>query len=111
MFKKDVVDVVLESIRLNFQEQGRPQLWIPSQRVLKKGGKTLDDTGRLKNSFKFKIEDSYVEIYTDVPYSIFNQEGTKFIPSRPFVMLQNGDVTKINNLMIEEILKLWKSMK
>ncbi len=111
MISKRIVDIVLSSIQQNFQSEGRPVLWQPSQRVLKSGGKTLDKTGRLKNSFQFRIGDDYVEIYTNTPYSPYNQYGTKFFPARPFLMVQDNDIEKIKNLMVEEILSVWKSMK
>lgn len=45
-----VSDILLQSVTENFLQGGRPDKWIPSQRAMKEGGKTLIQSGALMAS-------------------------------------------------------------
>ena len=97
------------SIMMNFRLEGRPQKWKPSQRSLgltrskKDGkfrkGKTLQDTGMLKNSIQAKISDGNVVIGSPMKYAETMQNRS------PFLMVQNSDIEYIRNLIIKEFAK------
>ena len=97
------------SIMMNFRLEGRPQKWKPSQRALgltrskKDGkfrkGKTLEDTGMLKNSIQAKISEGNVIVGTPMSYAKNMQNRSAFL------MIQNSDIEYIRNLIIKEFAK------
>jgi phage gpG-like protein len=66
--------------------------WIPSKRVLKKGGKTLDRTGYLKNNLVVSNKGLTVK----ASYGKYLQSGTNKMIARPFL-----PITKIGSLTPE----------
>ena len=72
---------LVASVKRNFQAGGRPVKWKPSQRANKKikgkSGKTLIDTGRLKDSVTFQIKDNTIEVGSNVEYAPIHQFGGK----------------------------------
>lgn len=117
------------SVKRNFEEQGRPSKWIPSARVRRAGGQTLNDTGRLRNSFTHRASANQVVIGTNVRYAAMLHFGGKTaarvirakngkalnipgigfrrsvnhpgssIPARPFLMIQEQDKTIIGKIL------------
>jgi phage gpG-like protein len=69
--------VGLRSISKNFKAGGRPVRWKPSKR----GGQTLIDTARLKNSITTKNTERSVSWGTNVKYARIHQLGGT-IPAR-----------------------------
>lgn len=70
--------VLLRSIARNFKEGGRPEKWRPSRRA--KGierGKTLIDTGRLRNSMTCEVNGNVLTAGTNVVYARIHQLGGK----------------------------------
>lgn len=63
---------MIRSVDQNFQEGGRPARWTPSK---KSGGKTLVDTGILKNSINFRVSARGLVIGTNVKYGAIHQLG------------------------------------
>ncbi len=71
-------EVGVTSIMRNFQAGGRPDRWTPSQRVQKKGGKTLIKSGRLMHSLMhFQAGPLSVTWGTNVSYAAAHQFGSK----------------------------------
>lgn len=69
--------IAKRSIVQNFNSEGRPTPWKPSQRVLKKGGRTLSDTGILRDSFQDFSTPLSAEVSTNIEYArIHNFGGT-----------------------------------
>lgn len=108
---KSVRSVVIPSIRKNFAVEGRPA-WAPlaPATVLDRGasGPILDRTGRLKRvATQFNIwsytRDSATITGLDsrVKYAKYHQGGTRKMPARPFVMLQNEDEEEIERIFYE----------
>ena len=62
-------------------------------------GKLLNKTGKLKNSFKTKIFNNSVQIFTDVEYAKYHNEGTEDIPRRQFL----GDNNELKEVIKKEI--------
>ena len=72
---KEIGEIVRTSIERNFAAQGRPEKWLESQRVKRKGGQTLSLTGRLRRSFTVKAESDSVAVGTNVVYAAIHQLG------------------------------------
>lgn len=118
-----------KSIDKNFQSQGRPNKWKKHHWLTKKlrGGRILEDTGRLKQSVtsrgegsKYELSDSKLVIGSNLKArnsnrlladiqqnglpagvnKVFGKPGKNGIPARPFLMIQDEDTE-----MIERIFK------
>jgi phage virion morphogenesis protein len=100
--------VIVRSVQKNFEAGGRPNAWIPSQRVLtglvKKshgemgagGGKTLivqGWAGGLLGSIHSNASRDEVKIGTPKIYGAVHQFGwaERNIPARPFLVIQDED--------------------
>lgn len=69
----EIGNVLLRSYAMNFEVEGRPEPWLPSKRVEMWGGKTLQVTGKLKDSGRISsIGNDHVEV-------VFG-EGMKWAP-------------------------------
>ncbi len=111
------------SVEKNFAAGGRPTPWLPSR---KKSGKTLIDTGRLKNSVTYRVDGQDLALGTNVRYGAAHQLGvdqdvtvparlkrhidgrllrtgqTKRhmrLPARPFLMVQDEDWVYLGRLL------------
>lgn len=118
---QEIGEILLLSIKQNFEQQGRPTPWKRSRRVEQSGGQTLSDTGRLRNSFTVEANARQVAVGTNVEYAAPLQFGTRpriirpnkaralkipgigfrkkvkhpGMPARPFLMVQENDIKKI----------------
>lgn len=71
-------EVVLDSIRQNFEAGGRPTAWAP---LKYRQGTPLTDTGFLRGSITGEVTATSVVVGTNVPYAaIHNYGGTIQIP-------------------------------
>lgn len=116
----DEIGALVElSIKLNFEDEGRPARWPKSRRALAEGGQTLTSPqARLRNSFGHQAGPFSVVIGTNVQYAAIHHFGgvirakngkalaTPFgprqsvrIPARPFLLLQDQDRVHILNVM------------
>lgn len=121
-----IIALIRRSIVTNFVTGGRysegpskeifgggTQKWKPSRRALKQAGQTLRDTGVLLNSIQIIIERSnntgfILKMTTITPYAAIHQYGGTIkskknreipIPRRPFLVLQNEDITGIQKII------------
>ena len=106
------VNDMIRSIHNNFQESGRPEKWTPlaastlkQKRRLGYSSKPLIRTGALRNSVTGSVRGNLLAIGTSVEYAKFHQLGTKFIPSRPFLIFQSEDIDQINFLVLDYLTK------
>lgn len=109
---KSVREVVIPSIRNNFAAEGRPG-WAPlaPSTVLSRQGASgpiLNRTGRLlKVATQFNIwtytKDSaqITGIDSRVKYGKYHQGGTRKMPARPFIVLQDEDEEQIERIFAE----------
>lgn len=78
---REIGEIVRTSVERNFAASGRPEKWPESQRVKRKGGQTLSDTGRLRRSFArpgaVKAQKDRVSVGTNVVYAAIHQMGGK----------------------------------
>lgn len=101
-------NLLLESVKKNFMEGGRPQGWIPSQRVVKYGGKTLMVSGELMNSGTYQMTEESVILSqgAGLPFTFIHQYGgwagrghASYIPARPYVFIQDEDEIQIYKMV------------
>lgn len=114
-----VRQVVIPSIRKNFAAEGRPA-WRPlalatvvdraklqSLGKIKTGasGPILDRTGKLKkvatqlNIWSYTRESATITgIDSRVKYATYHQTGTRKMPARPFILLQDEDEERIEQI-------------
>ncbi|MFA6690747.1 MAG: phage virion morphogenesis protein [Saccharofermentanales bacterium] len=115
-FMDDIGERVKGSVQRNFDEEGRPQKWVPLRFaskvawILRKktfwskkgymnkkgkeawaGRKILNDTARLRRSISHRAFKNRVKVSTLVKYAMFHQEGTRKMPARPFLLVQQED--------------------
>lgn len=112
----DIGHLSVNSVRENFRVGGRPNKWPAntaatvvrkarsrrgaSRRRAIAGNKPLIDTGRLLNSINYRTRRDSVVIGTNVDYGIYHQTGTRRIPARPFMLLQESDQVQIGRLVV-----------
>jgi len=78
------------------------QKWIPSQRKLKRGGKTLTLSGALASSVNSSYDAKSARFGTNRPqYDYVHQFGseTNHLPARPFIGITPEDVKKITEII------------
>ena len=51
-------------------------------------------TGKLRNSIKVKVKDNSGEVYSDVPYAGYVENGTAFMKAHPFMKPARDAVAK-----------------
>jgi phage virion morphogenesis protein len=104
----EVGEIVLRSIRRNFDEGGRPSKW-PARSTKytgrRAGNKLLIDTGRLLNSITRRSTPSYAEVGTNTVYAATHHFGDRGIPARPFIMVQDEDREPIAEALIHHIMR------
>jgi len=120
------------SIAQNFRKEGRPDKWKKSIRAKATGGKTLSDTGTLKNSIVVDIgKRQQIIAGTGTVYAAVHQFGFKKtvdvkahtrklkhgsttvnvkahkmkmnIPARPFLMVQDNDWEYIAEIILQGV--------
>lgn len=73
----------LQSIRQNFEAEGRPRRWPPlnpAYRAVRPSGRILAITGRLRTSITKKVDRRGVEVGTGVRYGAIHQFGGRTPP-------------------------------
>ena len=124
-------EIIVASVRRNFRESRAPDgtPWKP----VKRKGRPLVDSGRLRNSVGYLAGHDRVEVGTGVVYASFHQFGTgpytirprrkkalywpgaahpvkqvnhPGLPARPFLMVQDEDWTEIRDAMLEYLMRL-----
>jgi len=91
------------------QEKGPDGQWKRSKRAEREGGKTLQDTGNLRNGFlpgniSNKGKDAIV-FFNPVPYSGQHDEGTDGMPQREFMYLTDDAQEDMLNIILDQIVK------
>lgn len=117
---KSLVEVILPSIRENFDSEGRPP-WqrLSETTVERRGGLAhpiLEDSGRLRSAATsaqaWRVTQDTVSpenIENMVSYAKYIQAGTRLMPARPFLVLQDEDGEKIQEIFdrwVEEIIRI-----
>lgn len=121
-----------DSARERFSNQEDPEgnSWAKSIRAKAEGGVTLTDTGRLKNSIRYRTKGDGVAVGTDVVYANAHQygregvikakssRGLRFkignrwinkrevkikIPARPFLGISEDDLQEVNDIVTAAI--------
>jgi phage gpG-like protein len=84
---RDIGEIIVDHIKGNFRDSIAPDgtPWKPSRRVIREGGKTLIDTGVLRNSFHARAGRRSVLVGTPDERASTHQFGRGNIPARPFM--------------------------
>ncbi len=85
-----------KSIKLNFKEQGRPEKWQPKK---KPDGRAIlsGKTGMLliQSTAVADYSSSKVKLVSNLIYSKVQNDGGKFTPARPFLVIPPVDYDRI----------------
>ena len=81
---KTVGQIIRTSVVRNFEVGGRPRSWKESKRAERESGRTLADTGRLRNSIHAAVTGNRIEVGTNVKYAAIHQFGGKTSPHMIF---------------------------
>lgn len=119
---QEIAEVLAASIDKNFATGGRygdgpygggSTKWTPSGRAKRQGGLTLVDTGRLKNSVEVLItSDSQIVIsgggvVYGPTHNFGDSRGGATFPARPFLVVQEEDITEIQEILLENAEKIF----
>jgi phage gpG-like protein len=92
---REIGEIVLESVRANFEAGGRPERWTPLSVESLAGAsgsrKPLVRSGALERSISSQAGRDRVEIGSDLAYATAQFLGTATIPSRQPLVLQAQD--------------------
>ena len=108
----EIGSMLVASVLRRFETETAPsdKPWKPSRRAREKGGQTLTDTGRLRDSITHRHGSDFVEVGTNVIYSAIHQFGGRAgrghaatIPARPFIGLDAGDEAEIVEIITDHL--------
>lgn len=101
--------LMLRSAETNFRFAGRPT-WKPLAQStliwkLRNGYSPLPLTrsGDLRKSITFRVNRKILFVGTSIPYAAVHQLGGRHVPARPFLIFQDKDIERINQLIFEHI--------
>jgi phage virion morphogenesis protein len=134
---EDIGFEVLNSVKANFDAEGRPQRWQPLARstLLRKvggvrkastkrghwtakakrtlhGNKILTDSGDLQENISYEADSAGVTVGTNKDYGAIHQFGGRagrgsVIPARPYLLLQEEDYPKIAAIIERALTEQW----
>ncbi|MBX6772694.1 MAG: phage virion morphogenesis protein [Chloroflexi bacterium] len=95
--------VIVQSVRRNFEAEGRPERWAPLARstVRQRGSAhpILVRTGRMRRATRAtRPSGRTIRVINDVPYARYHHTGTARMPQRRFLMVQSEDVPVIGEI-------------
>jgi phage virion morphogenesis protein len=76
---RSISGIMLDAVEENFAQEGRPR-WKPSISATKRGGKTLQKSGRLAASISRRWSANTAQVGTNVVYAAIHQFGGKTKP-------------------------------
>lgn len=104
---KDIAAYMKASVLKNFEVGGRPEKWAPlSTKYLawkKRQGyssKPLILTGRLRQSINTSVKKNEARVFTGMKYGVYHQTGTRKMPARPFLVVQDADIPVIKQILV-----------
>lgn len=125
---KKIGEVLVSSTKKRFEDEKGPDGvgWSKSYRASTRGGQTLSDKGRLKNSISYQASATGVEEGTNVKYAHVHQDGMEIkakngpflrfqigggwakkkkvtIPKRPFLGISDDDMEEIDDTVFAHI--------
>ncbi len=109
--------IVFKDVIRHFETEsgpaGRWQAWSARYAKKRKGGKILQDTGKLRNAFKptnFRKDDNGIVWFNDAktkkgfPYAFAHDTGGPKLPKRSFMWLSNDAIKQIESDTLEFLL-------
>lgn len=93
---------LVESQRAHFDRGGvGAESWEP----LKDGSgrKPLEGSGQLRDSIHAVVSDHGIEVRSNLPYAAAHQFGTKTMPARPFLVIEDEDLRRVVQTVLNHI--------
>ena len=106
----EIGDFILSETLINFDLEQTPEGedWTPSQRAKSQGGKTLQDSGRLRDSYVYDAQHDQVEIGSNTIYSLIHHAGGKAgrnqsvdLPARPALGITSELESEIGDMTLD----------
>ena len=97
---EEIAGVMVASVHENFEAEGRPDPWEP--RKDDNPWPILNKTGALKNSIESMVSGNEITVYAGF-YGQFHDEGTTWLPARPFLLLQDEDMAEIEEILDQHL--------
>ena len=106
----EIGDFILSETLINFDLEQTPEGedWTPSQRAKSQGGKTLQDSGRLRDSYVYDAQRDQVEIGSNTIYSLIHHAGGKAgrnqsveLPARPALGITSELESEIGDMTLD----------
>lgn len=101
---------MVNSVQKNFDAQGRPKKWAPLSENYRKwktkhgfSDRILILTNTLRKSINYKASDFETRVFAGEKYGVYHQTGTRKMPARPFLVIQEEDKTFIKRIIDEYI--------
>lgn len=96
----NLAEECVELVREGFEAEADPygKAWAPTQR----GGRILQDTGRMRSSVNRTVTESTVKVSVPVEYAGFHQGGTSRMPARK-VVPDEGDLPPRWEARLDEV--------
>jgi phage virion morphogenesis protein len=103
--------------QLRFREERDPagNAWEKSKRAIAEGGKTLQDTRRLRNSITYEASHDQVAVGTNVVYGAIHQHGGRagrghklVLPAREYLGVSETDEAEILRSLNDHLSNAWR---
>lgn len=110
-------EALVSSTTKRFMDERGPdgKGWKPSQRAATTGGKTLTDTGRLRNSIDYATARGKVMVGSNVRYARIHQLGGKTgrghkvnMPARPYLGFSKADLEEVKGTIAHFLARAFK---
>lgn len=94
----EIAQLLLESVQLNFDREGRPDPWAP-RKDYGDGHPLLNDTGELIASLEAYVHGDDAGVTAGASYAGYLDQGTSRMEARPFMLIQDTDMDRIEDLL------------
>jgi phage gpG-like protein len=89
--------ILQKSIKDNFIAGGRPDPWVPRKKDVE--WPLLIKTGALMDSIEAEVTSpTEIDVFSDSEYAAAQDMGTEILPARPFMIIQEEDADKIEEI-------------
>ena len=112
---QSIAQMMLESVRQNFESEGRPVKWKPWKDATRKararrgtvGGKILRDRGDLARSVVSKYSAHEAVVGSSLPYALTHDQGDadRGIPQREFMLFQKEDIIEAEAILTRRLMR------
>ena len=90
---EEIGRMMVLSVRNNFLQEGRPERWAERKDPYS-WWPLLRKSGRLYGSIFYEADRDSLTVDHDTPYGDYLDQGTEYMPARPFLIMQDEDVQR-----------------